>query len=206
MDELLKLAEMIKDENLRKKVVEILTNPKLTSKDFKKYKPMNIKEAFSLFSTGAMFVKRDVYKHTIGVAKTCLAVADVIEKVYGVKVDRDALIASALLHDLGKLFMWKKEKDNFVPTSVLLDHTMLITSELYKRDFPEKIIHIVASHFGESGPTPPRTLEAWLLHRVDNMLADLESRISEPVTSNLLVDEFLENLGDASAKKSKDSE
>ena len=206
MDELLKLAEMIKDENLRKKVVEILTNPKLTSKDFKKYKAVNIKEAFSLFSVGTMVVKRDVYRHTIGVTKTCLAVADVIEKVYGVKVDRDVLIAGAILHDLGKLFMWKKEKGNFVPTNVLLDHTILMTSELYKRDFPEKVIHIVASHFGENGPTPPRTLEAWLLHRVDNMLADLESRIGEPVTSNFFIDEFLENFGGTSAKKSKDSE
>ena len=174
MDELLKLAEMIKDENLRKKVVEILTNPKLTSKDFKKYEPMNIKEAFSLFSVGTMFVKRDVYKHTIGVTKTCLAIADVVEKVYGIKVDRDALIAGAILHDLGKLFMWKKEKGKFAPASVLLDHTILMTSELYKRDFPEKVIHIVASHFGETGPTPPRTFEALILHYLDAMLALIE--------------------------------
>jgi 7,8-dihydroneopterin 2',3'-cyclic phosphate phosphodiesterase len=54
---------------------------------------------------------------------------------------------------------------------------MLGVAELYRREFPEQVIHIVASHFGESGPTPPRTIEALILHYVDNILSIIESYV-----------------------------
>ncbi|MCD6371132.1 MAG: HDIG domain-containing protein [Candidatus Aenigmarchaeota archaeon] len=207
MDELIKLAEMIKDENLRKKVVDFLKNPQLTSKDFKKYKASDIKKVFTPFSSvsGSYVVKRDVYKHTIAVVKACLKMAKLIEEVYGLKCDKDALIAGAILHDIGKIFEWKAEKEKIKHTNILLDHTTLITAELYKRNFPEKVIHIVAAHFGEGGPIPPRNFEAWLLHRIDNMLADLELRIGEPVASPvaLLSDELLRRMDETHEGKNK---
>jgi hypothetical protein len=56
----------------------------------------------------------------------------------------------------------------------MLDHTMLATAELYTRNFPEEVIHIVASHFGEAGPTPPRTFEALIFHHLDSLVSIIE--------------------------------
>jgi hypothetical protein len=51
---------------------------------------------------------------------------------------------------------------------------MLCVAELYHREFPEQVIHIVASHFGEGGPTPPRNFEALILHYVDTLFSLVE--------------------------------
>jgi hypothetical protein len=48
---------------------------------------------------------------------------------------------------------------------------MLAVAEFYYRGFPENVIHIIASHFGETGPTPPRNYEALILHYVDTLLS-----------------------------------
>ena len=71
------------------------------------------------------------------------------------------------------MFEMKKGKTKWEGTGVMLDHTMLGTSELYSRGFPEKVLHIVASHFGENGPTPPGCVEAIIMHTIDNMDATL---------------------------------
>ncbi|MEE9405803.1 MAG: HD domain-containing protein, partial [Candidatus Aenigmarchaeota archaeon] len=74
------------------------------------------------------------------------------------------------------LYTMKKGKAGWENTESLLDHTMLGTAELYARGFPEKVVHIVASHFGEEGPTPPQTIEALLFHKMDN----LDARLGTP--------------------------
>ncbi len=68
----------------------------------------------------------------------------------------------------------------------MLDHTMAGTSELYARGFPEKVLHIVASHFGENGPTPPQTMEALIFHTIDNMDATIGTSRSENIINLLL--------------------
>ncbi|OYT42069.1 MAG: dihydroneopterin 2',3'-cyclic phosphate phosphodiesterase [Candidatus Aenigmarchaeota archaeon ex4484_224] len=180
MEEVIKLANRIKDENLRKKVIEILKDPKLTSKDFRKYKPEDIKKARTGFivssPSGQIYVERDVLNHTIAVTKACIEMAKIIEEVYGLKLNLDVLIAGAILHDIGKLFEWKVGEKGVEHTGVLIDHSILMGAELYKRDFPEEVIHLVVSHFGETGPTPPRTFEALVLHYVDHFLSIFEAR------------------------------
>jgi hypothetical protein len=47
-------------------------------------------------------------------------------------------------------------------------------AELYRRGFPEEVIHIIAAHFGPSGPTPPRTFEALIFYYLDSMLSMTE--------------------------------
>jgi hypothetical protein len=51
---------------------------------------------------------------------------------------------------------------------------MLGVAELYRRGFPEGVIHIIASHFGQGGPTPPRNFEALIFHYLDSMLSLVE--------------------------------
>ena len=64
---------------------------------------------------------------------------------------------------------------------------MLGTSELYARGFPEPVIHIVASHFGDQGPTPPQTIEAVIFHYADNLDAVLNADAEKKNLINLLI-------------------
>ncbi len=176
MDRIIELANQIKDNGLRKKVVDFLKNPSLSHRDFKKYPKEDIKRAKTPFTVGNIgTAQRDVLKHTISVTELCIKTAEVAEKNYGLKINKDHLIAGAILHDMMKLFEWKLDSDGDPEhTGILLDHSFLGAAELYFRDFPERVIHIVASHFGEHGPTPPRNFEALILHHVDNMLSLVE--------------------------------
>jgi 7,8-dihydroneopterin 2',3'-cyclic phosphate phosphodiesterase len=194
MKELIKLAKKIKDKELEKKVIDILKNPKLSSKDFKKYPSVKMKDARTPFTVGGgVSVERDVLNHTIAVVDACERVAEVFEERYGVSLNKDYLLAGAILHDIMKIFEWKLGAQGIEHSGILLDHTMLATAELYHRDFPEQVIHMVASHFGETGPTPPRSFEALILHNVDNMLSLAEyhmyAAVQSPQMPIVLLDE-----------------
>jgi 7,8-dihydroneopterin 2',3'-cyclic phosphate phosphodiesterase len=203
MNELIKLADKIKDEELRRKVVEFLKDPKLSHKEFKKYPRMKIEEAGSMFTVGgangATTVERDVLNHTIALVDLCLKTADTFEKNYKIPINRDYLVAAAILHDIPKIFEWKKGKQGLEHTGIMLDHSMLGVAELYHREFPEGVIHIIASHFGEGGPTPPRNFEALILHHLDTMISVVEFHLGEkqpqqPMQLLLLDEETMKKL------------
>lgn len=185
MKRLVELANKIEDKELRKKVIEFIKDPRLSNKHFKKYPAMSIEDARTYFSVGStsgmVTVERDVLKHSIALVDLCLRVADSIEKNYGIPLNRDYLIAAGIVHDIMKVYEYKKgERGKLEHTGILLDHSMLGVAELYHREFPEEVIHIVASHFGEAGPTPPRTFEALIFHHCDTILSLVEFHLQEP--------------------------
>ena len=181
MKKLIELAQKIKDKELREKVVEFIKNPSLSNKSFSKYPRMKIEEAGTIFSgSPGAIVERDILNHSVALADMCLKVADSIEKNYGIPLNRDHLIAAAVLHDIVHIYEYKKGKQGLEHTGILLDHSMLGVAELYHRGFPEEVIHIVASHFGETGPTPPRNFEALVFHHLDTLLAMTEFHLHGP--------------------------
>lgn len=210
MEKLIELAQNIQDKELRKKVVEFIKNPTPSHKDFKKYPKEKLEKAKTLFSIGGMGpVERDVLNHTIAVTELSIKTAEVVKKNYGVEINKDYLIAGAILHDMMKLFEWKIGTSGPEHTGVLLDHSFLGVAELYYRGFPETVIHIVASHFGEPGPTPPRNFEALIFHYIDSMLSLTEyysnaMNKSKNVPIIIFDDETIEKLsGEKTDKKSK---
>jgi len=204
MKELLELTKEIEDKTLREKVVEILKDLRLSSKYFKKYPKENLKDAGSLFvisSSGLGPVERDIVNHTVALTELCIKVSENFERNYGLKLKKDILIAASIVHDLMKSFEYKRDKKGELePTGIMLDHTMLGVAELYKRDFPEEVIHIVASHFGEGGPTPPRTFEAVVFHQLDSLVSMIEyyhqgkKKMDQQII--FLTEEELKNLGE----------
>jgi len=172
MKRLLKLAESIKDKKLREMTVELLTKPSLSSKALDYPRASAEKMPASLGFHHAY--EGGHLDHTYAVTLMAMRIADTVKEVYSRDVDYDALIAGALLHDIGKLWTMHKLK-SWESTGLTIDHTMLGTSELYARGFPEKVIHVVASHFGPNGPTPPQTLEAAIVHVVDNFDAGINA-------------------------------
>jgi 7,8-dihydroneopterin 2',3'-cyclic phosphate phosphodiesterase len=208
MERLLKLAEKIEKKELREKVIEFLKNLRLSSKHFKKYPKESLSDAGSIFLVPTSClgpVERDVVNHTVALTELCIETADIFEKNYGLKLKKDFLIAASILHDLMKVFEYKKDKaGNLEPTGIMLDHTMLAVAELYARDFPEEVIHIVASHYGEAGPTPPRTFEALVFHHLDTLTSIIEyyhlgkKKLDQKVI--ILTREELKKLGEKAEK------
>jgi len=210
MQKLIELAQKIKNEELRKKVVEFLKDPKLSNKSFKKYPRMKLEEARTLFSVGPTSVERDILNHTIALADLCLKTAETVEKVYGIPINKDNLVASAILHDLMHLYEYKKSKSGIEHTGMMIDHTMLGVAEFYHRDFPEDVIHIIAAHAGEQGTTTPRNFEALIFHHLDNMLSLTEfhaygsKQAQQPVQLLVLDEEIIKKIaGEKTEKKSK---
>jgi len=169
VERLVELARFIENKELREKTIEILRDIKLTHPRFQKLEredPDNVKTPFAI---NDVIVLRDLIVHTATVTETCMKIAEVIEKNYGIKVNRDVLISGALLHDIMKVYEFKDGKHS----GILLDHSALGFAELYKREFPEEVLHLVISHAAPS-TNPPKTLEALILHYVDTLLALVE--------------------------------
>ncbi len=177
MKSLITLANQIKDRTLRTMVLGLLRNPKLTSKQFP-YPAEQWKRMPASLNWHHAF-EGGLVQHTEAVAKLALATGKIMQDVYKIEIDFDALLAGALLHDVGKLFNWKKNGTQWTCSDCPMDHTLLGTAELYARGFPEKVVHIVGSHFGPEGPTPPQTVEAFIVHSVDNFDAHMQNSLQE---------------------------
>jgi putative nucleotidyltransferase with HDIG domain len=187
MKDLLDLAGRIKDLKLRKMVIETLRNPGPLSNKGMKLPQVPFESApasvdWHHAKTGGLV------EHTYFVTKVCISVAEEISEVYKTEIDMDSLIAGSLLHDIGKVWGVRKSKSGkWQSSGVSLDHTMLGTAELHARHFPEKVVHIVAAHFGDQGPTPPQTIEAYILHVVDNMDAVLNPEVEKENLISLII-------------------
>jgi len=170
MDEVEKLAAGIKDESLRGKVIDLLRNPTL---DFD-YPRLPVEECpagayqHHSYSGGLL-------QHMIGVTKLSMTLCDLVEGVYGGNVDRDTVLAGALIHDIMKCYTYEPRGDGSYISSPLgekVDHLTLLVAELYKRGFPVDVVHVAASHHGDVSPVKPKTMEALIVSIAD--LADSE--------------------------------
>jgi len=120
-------------------------------------------------------------EHTLNVAQIC----DYLSTRY--VVNRDILITTALLHDIGKIYELSPFPSNeYTDDGQLLGHIVMGT-ELVAREagkipgFPHKLLtlvqHGILSHHGEyefGSPKLPQTMEAFVLHIADNLDAKLK--------------------------------
>lgn len=174
MKQLIDLAQQIKDEKLRKMVVDFLKDPKLSHKDFRKYPMEKLEDGRTLFGGSGVTAERDVLTHSTALADLCMKTSQILNEKYGISINTDNLLAAAILHDIMHLFEYKRTESGTEHTGLTLDHTTLAVAELYHRSFPEELIHIIAAHAGEAGLTSPRNFEALIFHHLDNMLAMTE--------------------------------
>ena len=127
-----------------------------------------------------------------GLLEHSLSVTQICEFMSGKYnyVDKDVLVASAMLHDVGKL--WELSDfpvNDYTDEGQLLGH-IYMGAELVEKTagtingFPEKlkliIKHCILAHHGEfefGSPVLPKTLEAYILHCADDM--DAKSKVFE---------------------------
>lgn len=119
-------------------------------------------------------------EHTLEVVRIASAMAG---GVCGAEMDRDMVIAGAILHDIGKAASFEKQGFAFtsLPAYSLVGHTALgiqmITRLHDERPLPDAeyahLLHILQSHHGEHGEVRPHTPEAWAVHFGDNASATI---------------------------------
>lgn len=111
----------------------------------------------------------------------CVRVARALAEIY--PVDRDLLLFGAAFHDVGKVeeLSWSGGGFSYSDRGRLQGHVVLgerILCRYVERvpGFPEELelelSHILLSHQGEpeyGAPERPRTLEAMLIHHIDNL-------------------------------------
>ena len=113
-------------------------------------------------------------EHTLNVTKICERLADIY------KVDRDFMLAAALLHDIGKIESYEidttiRQRDS----AKLLGHTVigfnLVESKIkeivdFPREVRDKLLHAIISHHSpivDNVPQRIRTKEAYILFYAD---------------------------------------
>src|SRR3712207_163710 len=112
---------------------------------------------------------------------SCLRIASALAEVF--PVNRDLLLFGAIFHDVGKVreLSWDAGSFAYTTEGRLLGHVVLgerlVASHVAALPgFPEelrlRISHLLLSHQGETeygSPERPKTLEALLVHLVDNL-------------------------------------
>jgi len=163
LEDLIRIVEKIKNEELRKKTLEMIKNPKLSNNW--NYKASDF-EKIPAWIGSHHYYEGGLLEHTISVTELSLKVAEYLEKRYKKGIKFDFLIAGAALHDIIKLFEIKEKDEKWAFSEFIIDHVRIGGAELYARGFPEEVVHIVMAHAG--GDTP-RTLEARIVDMMDNL-------------------------------------
>jgi 3'-5' exoribonuclease len=121
-------------------------------------------------------------EHTVGV----LEILETVARVHP-ELDRDLMMAGALLHDLGKVTELECSTSiDYTDAGRLVGHTVL-TDRMVNRaierieGFPEelanRLTHLLLSHHGQreyGAPVLPMTAEACALHYADNLDAHVQ--------------------------------
>lgn len=119
-------------------------------------------------------------EHTLGVFKLCRQVADNYPEL-----DRQTLLAGALLHDIGKIREFSGGLANdYTDDGRLLGHIILgleiikpfLEKSSLEEPLKQHLRHLILSHHGQyefGSPKLPSTAEAFALHYADNLDAKL---------------------------------
>jgi len=109
--------------------------------------------------------------HNQCVLRMCLAIADEIERFHGVKVNRDHLIAAAILQDASKVVEYQTDaagKTEFSDLGRQYPHAFMAAHIALLKGVPEPIVHVLLTHTPQS-PKFPATLEGKILYYVDQL-------------------------------------
>jgi 7,8-dihydroneopterin 2',3'-cyclic phosphate phosphodiesterase len=90
------------------------------------------------------------------------------------------VLAGAILHDIMKVYCYEETGGGGFRTSEfggLVDHLSLMIAEMYRRGHPIDLVHVIAGHHGDAGPTKPKTLEALIVSVADQADSDLNGKL-----------------------------
>ena len=128
-------------------------------------------------------------EHSVGVIRLCKNICEMYDGI-----DKDLVIAGAILHDIGKIKEYKAgaaiektTEGNFIGHIVMGDRWIREKiAELKKdgkdfdQDLEDKLCHIILSHHGKyeyGSPRMPKTIEAAVIHAADMMDSQVKNFI-----------------------------
>jgi hypothetical protein len=109
--------------------------------------------------------------HNQCVLEMALAVADAFERHHGVKVNRDHLIAAAVLQDASKVIESAPGPDGGAVATELsrqYPHAFWAAHLALRHGVPDPIVHVLLTHSPQA-PTFPTTIEGKILYYVDQL-------------------------------------
>ena len=110
-------------------------------------------------------------EHLNSCARQCIAIADVLKKSFrcSIPIQRDYLIAGALLADVGKPLEFDKDASGNVIQGKFgqqVRHPFSGVALAYKHAIPGEVMHIIATHSHE-GDKVERSIESIIFHHAD---------------------------------------
>lgn len=146
----------------------------------------DIFEKYSLVPAGKSWHHSYIHgllEHTLEIIKICDLMCD-----FHSELNRDLLIAGAILHDFGKIEELSIETGfEYTDKGKLIGHIVIAAVFIDKKieemkDFPEDLrdclIHLILSHQGKlehASPVVPKTLEAIALYHADELSAKVNA-------------------------------
>lgn len=161
--------EWIGDADLREKVIATW----ITGLERGGWTPEDIERMpFTL----AKKVSASFAQHVRSVTRICAAVSDTFDEIYGgvdLKLDKDMLLAGALLHDVGKLVEMEEVDGVFRKSAdgVLVRHAFSGVALADAHGLPATVQHIIGTHSKEGDPFK-RIPESIICHFADFMNFD----------------------------------
>src|SRR5919201_3014576 len=110
-------------------------------------------------------------EHLNSCAQQCIAIADVLESSFrcGIPIQRDHLVAGALLADVGKPLEYDKDASGKIIQGKFgqqVRHPFSGVALAYKHGIPAEVMHMIATHSHE-GDKVERSIESIIFHHAD---------------------------------------
>lgn len=118
--------------------------------------------------------------HVRAVTSISMQIVEVLTKWHQIPINRDYVLAGALLHDIDKLIIYEKTVHGYQQAKILeqFPHGYLGARIAHEQGLPDAIEHLILSHTRQQ-LTFPRTIEAIIVHYADFADYDALAYISQ---------------------------
>ena len=107
--------------------------------------------------------------HTNGVVQCALAMADALQATQALHIDRDTLIAAAVLHDLDKICLFHAADGRPTELGRRLGHVLTGVHLAMAAGLPLAVVHAISAHSAKYSTVDPQTAEAIILKQADDL-------------------------------------
>ena len=159
----------IQSEVLREKVAAVWNESITTGCDGKGWTFDELRAV--KFTLLAGDIEMTFIEHLNSCVRQCMAIAEVLDSAFTceIPIDRDVLIAGALLADCGKPLEYDKDAAGTIIKGAFgqaLRHPFSGVAMAYKHEMPAAVMHIIATHSHE-GDKVQRSIESIIFHHAD---------------------------------------
>ena len=159
----------IKQKSLREKVAAVWNEAITTGCGGKGWTFAELRAVKFTLLAGDIDMK--FVEHLNSCALQCIAIADVLKRAFrcSIPIQRDYLIAGALLADVGKPLEYDKDASGKVVQGKFgqqVRHPFSGVALAFKHGIPGEVMHIIATHSHE-GDKMERSIESIIFHHAD---------------------------------------